>query len=53
MFSRACEYVIKAMIFVESGNTMERQISLAEIAEAIDSSVAYASKILQQLQAHA
>lgn len=50
MFSKACEYAIKAMIFVESCNNMERKISLAEIAEAIDSPVAYTSKILQQLR---
>lgn len=50
MLSKACEYAIKAMIFIESCSKTERKISLPEIAEAIGSPAAYTSKVLQQLR---
>ena len=48
MFSRACEYAIKIMIYV-AGNEENRRIGLKEITGAIDSPEAFTAKILQQL----
>jgi Rrf2 family protein len=49
MFSKACEYSIRASIFI-AGKSMDGQrTNLKEIAEAIDSPVAYTAKLLQQL----
>jgi Rrf2 family iron-sulfur cluster assembly transcriptional regulator len=50
MFSKACEYAIKSMIYIEANGVACQRISLQEIAEGIDSPVAYTAKILQQLK---
>jgi Rrf2 family iron-sulfur cluster assembly transcriptional regulator len=50
MFSKACEYAIKSMIFIQSNSDSSEPIRLGDIAEAIDSPVAFTSKILQQLK---
>ncbi|MBK8636145.1 MAG: Rrf2 family transcriptional regulator [Saprospiraceae bacterium] len=50
MFSKACEYAIKAMIFIELKSSASRKISLNEIAEAIDSPVAFTAKIYRNLE---
>jgi Rrf2 family protein len=50
MFSKACEYAIKSMIYIESYSNKGKRISLNEIAAAIDSPVAFTAKILQQLK---
>jgi Rrf2 family protein len=50
MFSKACEYAIKSIIYIESKNDEFKKTSLTEIAEAIDSPVAFTAKILQQLK---
>lgn len=49
MFSKACEYAIKASIFIADKSHKNNKASLIEIANAIDSPVAYTSKILQKL----
>ncbi len=49
MFSKACEYGIKASIFIAEQSQLDRKVSLKEVAEAIESPVAYTSKILQLL----
>lgn len=49
MFSKACEYAIRASIFIAEQSLMDRKVSLKDIAKAIDSPEAYTSKILQQL----
>jgi Rrf2 family protein len=49
MFSKACEYGIRASIFIAEQSQLDRKVSLKEVAEAIESPVAYTSKILQQL----
>jgi Rrf2 family iron-sulfur cluster assembly transcriptional regulator len=49
MFSKACEYGIRASIYIAEQSLLERKVSLKEIAEAIESPTAYTSKILQQL----
>lgn len=49
MFSKACEYGIKASIFIAQQSLLDRKVNLREIAEAIESPTAYTSKILQKL----
>ena len=49
MFSKACEYGIRAATYIASQSLEGRRVSLKEIAEKIDSPVAFTAKILQQL----
>lgn len=49
MFSKACEYAIKASIYIASQSLQSQKVSLKEVAKAIESPEAYTSKILQQL----
>lgn len=49
MFSKACEYGIKATIFIAVRSLYNERVSLKEIAEEIDSPVAFTAKILQSL----
>ena len=49
MFSKSCEYGIRAMIYIAGQSMKERRVSLKDIAEEIDSPVAFTAKILQQL----
>lgn len=49
MFSKACEYGIRAAIYIAEQSLIERKVSLIEISEAIESPTAYTSKILQHL----
>jgi len=49
MFSKACEYSIKAVIFLATRPPESPRTRLQEIAEAIDSPVAFTAKLLQEL----
>lgn len=49
MFSKACEYGIRAAIYIAEQSLLNEKVSLKDIAKAIDSPVAYTSKILQLL----
>ncbi|MCR9067029.1 MAG: Rrf2 family transcriptional regulator, partial [Cytophagales bacterium] len=49
MFSRACEYAIKIMIYIASNQQENRKTGLKEVTEAIGSPEAFTAKILQQL----
>lgn len=49
MFSKACEYGIKAIIFIAVKSRQDERVSLNDIAWAIDSPVSFTSKILQKL----
>lgn len=49
MFSKACEYGIKAMIYIARKSDEEGKVSLKEIAAGTDSPVAFTAKILQIL----
>lgn len=49
MFSRACEYAIKIMIYVAANEKEGRRTGLREVIDAIDSPAAFTAKILQQL----
>ena len=49
MFSKACEYGIRAAVFIAGQSLQSRKVSLKEVAREIDSPEAYTSKILQKL----
>ncbi len=49
MFSKACEYGIRAAVYVALQSLEERRVSVNEIAKEIDSPIAFTAKILQQL----
>ena len=49
MFSKACEYGIKASIYVAVQSQLNKKVSLLDVADAIKSPAAYTSKILQLL----
>lgn len=49
MFSKACEYGIRATICIAARSMQDSRVSLKDIAREIDSPVAFTAKILQQL----
>lgn len=49
MFSKACEYGIRAAVYIALQSVEGKRVSLKEIAEEIDSPIAFTAKILQQL----
>lgn len=49
MFSKACEYGIKASTYIALQSLKEKRVSLKEIAEEIDSPIAFTAKILHKL----
>lgn len=50
MFSKACQYAIKSMVYIQNASSQGQRVNLNEIAEAIESPVAFTSKILQELK---
>ena len=49
MFSKSCEYAIKATIFIAAHCCNEDKVGIKEIAKEIDSPIAFTAKILQIL----
>lgn len=49
MFSKACEYGIRATLHIAQQSEKGNRVGLKNIAESIDSPVAFTAKILQQL----
>ncbi|MCF8464078.1 MAG: Rrf2 family transcriptional regulator [Flavobacteriales bacterium] len=49
MFSKACEYGIRATLYIAQNSSAGNRVSLKEISEKIDSPEAFTAKILQQL----
>lgn len=49
MFSKACEYGIKATIFIAGASASGKMVSLAEISDNIQSPAQFTAKILQNL----
>ncbi len=49
MFSKACEYGIRAAAYIASQSRENRKVSLTEISEEIGSPPAFTGKILQRL----
>lgn len=52
MFSKACEYGIKAMIFISRQSLEGRRVKMSSIARHIDSPEAFTGKILGTLSQH-
>lgn len=52
MFSKACEYGIKAAIFIAINSYENKRVSPKEIAKEINSPEAFTAKILQDLVRH-
>jgi Rrf2 family iron-sulfur cluster assembly transcriptional regulator len=49
MFSKSCEYAIRATIFIATHCCSESKVGIKEIAKEIDSPIAFTAKILQVL----
>jgi Rrf2 family iron-sulfur cluster assembly transcriptional regulator len=49
MFSKTCEYGIRATIFIASESCLNKRVGLRDIAKKIDSPEAFTAKILQIL----
>lgn len=49
MFSKACEYGIRSLIFITLKSTDGNRLNVMDIADEIDSPVAFTAKILQEL----
>lgn len=49
MFSKTCEYAIKALIFIAQKTNNERKVGIRDVAEGIDSPEHFIAKILQTL----
>jgi len=49
MFSKTCEYGIRAAIFIASESLQDKRVGLKDIAQKIDSPEAFTAKILQVL----
>lgn len=52
IFSKACEYGIRASVYVTLQSLDGRRVGVNEIAIEIDSPIAFTAKILQQLTRH-
>jgi Rrf2 family iron-sulfur cluster assembly transcriptional regulator len=52
MFSKACEYGIKASIFIAINSYEDRRVNPKEVSEEINSPTAFTAKILQALVRH-
>lgn len=49
MFSKACEYAIRATVYIARQSLESERASLVDISREIDSPVAFTAKILQKL----
>ncbi|ACU06960.1 rrf2 family protein (putative transcriptional regulator) [Flavobacteriaceae bacterium 3519-10] len=49
MFSKACEYGIKAAIYIAQQSQLNRTVNVKDVALSIDAPVAFTAKILQLL----
>ncbi|WP_281989230.1 RrF2 family transcriptional regulator [Aquimarina aggregata] len=49
MFSKSCEYGLRAVIFIAQQTTKNNMVSLSTISEEINSPQAFTAKVLQQL----
>ncbi|RYZ57521.1 MAG: Rrf2 family transcriptional regulator [Chitinophagaceae bacterium] len=53
MFSKACEYAIRATVYLAQKTSEEEKLGVEAIAEGIDAPKAFVAKILQQLNREA
>ena len=52
MFSKSCEYGIRATLYIAMNSLDDKRVSLRDISDKINSPEAFTSKILQQLVHH-
>lgn len=52
MFSKSCEYGIRAALYIAQQSHLNKRSGIKDIAKGIDSPVAFTAKILQQLVKH-
>lgn len=52
MFSKTCEYGLRAVIFIAQQAKASEKVGIIAISDAIDSPPAFTAKILQQLTKH-
>lgn len=52
MFSKTCEYAIRAAVYIATQTLTDRRVSLVDIAKQIGSPEAFTAKILQDLVRH-
>ena len=52
MFSKSCEYGLRAIIYIAQQTNQNNKVSLTTISEEINSPQAFTAKILQQLTRH-
>lgn len=49
MFSKACEYAIKATIYIAQQSHQDKRANVKEVAKSVNAPEAFTAKILQQL----
>lgn len=49
MFSKSCEYGLRAIIYIAQQSDIDSRVSLSTISEAVNSPQAFTAKVLQQL----
>ena len=49
MFSKACEYAIKATIYIAQQSNANRRVNVKEVSKEVNAPEAFTAKILQQL----
>lgn len=49
MFSKTCEYAIRAVLFIAKESALGQRVGVKEIADGIDSPAHFMAKILQEL----
>lgn len=49
MFSKACEYAIKASVYIAQQSARGRRVNVRDVSAAVNAPLAFTAKILQQL----
>jgi len=49
MFSKACEYAIKATIYIAQQSLQHKTVNVKDVASSVNAPIAFTAKILQQL----
>ena len=49
MFSKACEYAIKASIYIAQQSHQQKRVNVKEVSKSVNAPEAFTAKILQQL----
>ena len=49
MFSKACEYAIKATIYIAQQSLQQKTVNVKDVSASVNAPIAFTAKILQQL----